>query len=429
VPERLPVTVADVEAAAARIAGAVLETPTAPSRTLSALTGAEVFVKFENLQFTASFKERGARNKLLLLTAGERARGVVAASAGNHAQAVALHAGQLGIPATIVMPVGTPNTKVSRTEELGARVVVHGTGYDDAAAFAQRLAAEQGLVPIHAFDDPAVIAGQGTVALEMLEAVPTLEVLLVPVGGGGLLAGCAVAATSRRPGIEVVGVEAEAFAAMRAALGKPVRVAGEGAATIADGIAVKHPGAITREIVRALATDVVTVGEEAIEEAIGLYLEVEKTVAEGAGAATLAALLEDPARHAGRRVGLVLSGGNIDLRVLANVVIRALVRSGRLVHVRAEVPDVPGSLGLLTTIVGEEGGNILELWHRRDVPTLSLQTAAVHLTVETRDREHVASLLARLRAAGLRADVEEPDAGARPPVVAGDPAPGGTPGP
>jgi threonine dehydratase len=386
----LPVTVADIEAAAAAIADAVPATPTACSRTLSQVTGAEIWVKFENLQFTASFKERGALTKLLSLDAGERARGVVTASAGNHAQAVAYHAGRLGIPATIVMPSSTPHVKVARTEHLGATVTLHGVDYETSAAHAAQLA-DGGLVSVPAFDDRAVIAGQGTLALEMLAAVPDLDVLVVPVGGGGLISGCAIAAKARRPDLEVVGVHID----MR-----------ETGATIADGIAVKRPGELTSVVIDELVDELVPVHESWLEQAIGLYLEVEKTVAEGAGAATLAALLEHPDRFRRRRVGLVLSGGNIDLRVLATVIVRTLARSGRLVRLRAEVDDVPGALGGLTTMIGAEGGNIVELAHRRDLPGLGLRRAEVVLTIETRDEAHVDALLEHLRAAGVRADVE-----------------------
>jgi threonine dehydratase len=374
-------TPADVEDAAARIAGAVAVTPCAFSQTLSEITGAEVWVKFENLQFTASFKERGALNRLLRMDAAERARGAVAASAGNHAQAVAYHAGRLGIPATIVMPATTPNVKVARTEHFGAAVVLHGSGYEDAAARALAIAETEHRVLVHPFDDPAVIAGQGTVALEMLDAVPDLDVIVVPVGGGGLAAGMAVAATARRGDIEVVGVRAA---------DRP---------TIADGIAVESLGANTAPIVERLVVTT-SVSDSRIEEAIGLFLEVEKTVAEGAGAAALAALLEDPDRFRGRRAGVVLSGGNLDMSVLSTVIVRLLARTGRLLHLRVEVDDMPGALGGLTTLLGDAGANIVDLVHHRDLPA-RLRRAVVDLTLVTRGAEHADQIVGRLEAAGI----------------------------
>ena len=325
----LPVSIDDVRAAAVAIEGAVLRTPTTRSRTLSAITGADVWVKFENFQYTASFKERGARNRLLALDAHQRRTGVVAMSAGNHAQAVAHHATLLGVPATIVMPESTPANKISRTEDNGARVVVEGATLEDSGRVAERMAAEQGLAMIPPYDDPHVIAGQGTCMLELLEDAPDLDAVVVPVGGGGLFAGCCVAARAVAPDVELIGVQSELYPEMMRATGRTV---GEPPTrwgpTIAEGIAVKQPGVLTTEIIAALATDIVAVPERAIEEAVVWYLEVEKIVSEGAGAAPLAALLADRDRFAGRAVGLVLSGANIDLRLLSSVIMRGLARTG-----------------------------------------------------------------------------------------------------
>lgn len=396
-----PVTGADVRRAAAVIAGRVVRTPSALSRTLSEITGATVAVKFENLQFTASYKERGALNRLLALDADERRRGVVAVSAGNFAQAVAFHARAEGVPARIVMPVGTSTIKATRTEAFGAEVILHGDDLDGAESHARMLGEREGLVFLSPYDDVDVIAGQGTVALEFLEDMPDLDALVVPVGGGGLLAGMAVAARDVRPDVELVGVQAESHASMVAAL-RGVE-AGCGGTTIADGIAVKQPGRITKAVIEALCDDVVTVPEPRLEEAVCLFLEVEKVVAEGAAAAGLAALLEYPERFRGRRVGLVLTGGNIDLRLLASVIMRGLVRSGRLTSIRLDVPDVPGALGMLTAVIGEHGGNIVDISHRRTILGVSSRAVAVEVTVETRDRDGLGALLDALRAAGYQA--------------------------
>ncbi len=395
------ITVDDVEAARERIAGQVVETPTTFSRTLSDLTGAYVFIKFENLQFTASFKERGALNRLLTFDEEVRARGVVTASAGNHAQSLAHHAGRLGVPATIVMPEHTPNVKVSRTAALGAEIVLSGRGYDEAAEAAATLADERGLTDVPAFDDAEVIAGQGTVALEMLDAVDDLDVLVVPVGGGGLISGMAIVAAARS--IEVIGVQAAAAPAM---VDKLAGRATQPGMTVADGIAVKRPGALTVPLVQRLVDDVIVVSEAAIEEAMGLYLEVEKTVAEGAGAAALAALLEHGPRFANRRVGVVLSGGNVDLRLLSTAIARLLTRSGRLVRIRAVLDDVPGSLATLAGLVGEAGGNIVEVEHRRDLPGIDLRRTDIELAVEARDHDHVAQLIRALEDHGIMARVD-----------------------
>jgi threonine dehydratase len=394
----LSVTYADVAAAADRIAGSVERTPSAVSRTLSQVLGCTVVVKFENLQFVASFKERGALNKLLQLTDAERAKGVVAMSAGNHAQAVAYHATRLGIDATIVMPTTTPFVKVQRTRELGATVALRGAGLGEAEAEACRLADEEGRTYVHPFDDPAVIAGQGTVALEMLADHPDLDTLVAPVGGGGLLAGMAVAARHLVPGIELVGVETERYASMAARVRGVEPVVG--GPTIAEGIAVPRAGQLTGELIEALVDDVVTVSEEHVEEAMNLLLEIEKVVAEGAGAAGVAALVEHRERFAGRRVGVVVTGGNVDPRLLASVLMRGLIRDGRLTRLHIEVPDVPGSMGKLTTVLGAAGANIVEILHQRMFVDLSARSARVDVTVETLDLAHADRVVSALRAEG-----------------------------
>lgn len=388
----------DVKRAAEAIRDAVPQTPLRHSVTLSELCGAEIWCKLENLQFTASFKERGARTKLLSLDAAERARGVVAMSAGNHAQAVAHHARQLGIPAVIVMPRFTPTVKVEHTRALGAEVVLHGADLSEARARAEALAAERGLVMVHPYDDERVIAGQGTVALEMLAQQPDLEVLVVPVGGGGLLAGMAVAAHGVAPHVEVLGVETERFPAMRQALrGEPVHC---GRGTLAEGIAVKEPGTLTLPLVRELVGEILLVSEAGIEEAVRLLLEVEKTVVEGAGAVPLAAVREARERFAGRRVGLVLSGGNIDAMPLAAILQRGLVRSGRLARVRVAVPDEPGALAAVARCIGDADANIVEVQHQRAFSTLPLQSAQVEFVLQCRGHDHLGEVLAALRGAG-----------------------------
>jgi threonine dehydratase len=401
-PAHLPVTADDVVAAAARIAGAVEHTPSSHSRTLSQVLGCEVVVKFENLQFVASFKERGALNKLLQLSEGERAKGVVAMSAGNHAQAVAYHATRLGIDATIVMPTSTPFVKVQRTRELGATVVLRGEGLVEAAAEADRLA-DEGRTYIHPFDDPAVIAGQGTCALEMLADDPDLDCLVVPVGGGGLLAGMAVAARHLRPDIELVGVQTERYPSMADRVHHTTSVVG--GPTIAEGIAVPRPGKVAGDIIEALVDDVVTVSEEHIEEAVNLLLEIEKVVSEGAGAAGIAALIEHRERFAGKRVGVVMTGGNIDPRLLASVIMRGLIRDGRLSRLHIELPDVPGSLARITTILGDLGANIVEILHQRMFVDLSAKSAEIEVTVETLDHFHVERVVTALEAAGYAVEV------------------------
>ena len=390
-----------IRAAADRLRGQVFETPCLPSRTLSDITGAEVVLKFENLQFTASFKERGALNKLVQLDERQRRAGVIAMSAGNHAQGVAFHAQRLGIHATIVMPRFTPGVKVERTRGFGAEVVLHGDTLEAARAHALSLAEARGLVFVHPYDDEAIIAGQGTVALEMLQARPDLDMLVVSVGGGGLIAGMATAARALKPGIEVVGVQCLRFAALFDALHGTHHPQGTG--TIAEGIAVGAPGRLTEALVRRHVNDVVLVDEGDIEQAIVMLLEIEKTLVEGAGAAGLAALLREPARYRGRKVGLVLSGGNIDPVLLASIIERGLVRAGRLARARVGARDVPGSLARITQVVADAGANIDEVHHQRAFTSLAAQNVEIELVLQTRGRAHVGEVLAALRAAGFDA--------------------------
>jgi threonine dehydratase len=395
-------TRADVLAAAERIAGAVVRTPCLESRTLSEIAGARIFVKFENLQFTASFKERGALNKLLQLSPDERRRGVVAMSAGNHAQAVAHHASRLGIRSTIVMPRYTPNVKVEHTQRFGAEVVLHGDDLNAANDRASALAAERGLSFVHPYDDPAVIAGQGSVALEMLEDQPDLDALVIPVGGGGLASGCALAA---REDVAVYGVETERFPSMKQALaGEPIVC---GRDTIAEGIAVKRPGALTREILRARARDILLVSEIDLEEAVLALLEIEKTVAEGAGAAALAAVMHHRAQFSGRRVGVVLSGGNIDLLVLASIIERGLARKQRLVRLRVQLPDRPGALADVTRILAEGAANVIEIHHERAFGRVPLKEAQVEFVISTRGGEHLGEVCAALKRGGYEAGLPD----------------------
>ncbi|VTU12928.1 L-threonine dehydratase catabolic TdcB [Variovorax sp. SRS16] len=389
-----------IERAAGRLQGQVLDTPCVESRTLSEIVGAQVFLKFENLQFTASFKERGACNKLVDLSQ-TGTRGVVAMSAGNHAQGVAYHAQRLGLRALIVMPRFTPGVKIERTRGFGAEVVLHGDSLEAARAHAFALAESEGLAFVHPYDDEAVIAGQGTVALEMLDAVPALDMLVVSVGGGGLIAGMAVAARARKPGIEIVGVQTARFPAMVNAVQGTHHPQGQ--STIAEGIAVGTPGVLTREIIASLVDDLLLVDEGDIEQAVLMLLEIEKTLVEGAGAAGLAALLRHPERFKGKRVGLVLSGGNIDPLLLAAIIERGMVRAGRLARVRVSVRDVPGSLAQITATVAEAGANIDEVHHQRAFTMLAAQNVEVELVLQTRGRAHLAAVLDALRAAGFEA--------------------------
>ncbi len=395
------IELADIRAAAVRLQGQVLNTPCVESRTISQIVGAQVFLKFENLQFTASFKERGACNKLAQLNDEERALGVIAMSAGNHAQGVAYHAQRLGLRAVIVMPRFTPGVKVERTRSFGAEIVLHGDTLDEARNHALKLAVEQRLTFVHPYDDEAIVAGQGTVGIEMLEAVPQLDTLVVAVGGGGLIAGIAVAAKALKPDIEVIGVQTLRFPSMFNAIKH--QSLPQGSSTIADGIAVGTPGRVTQEIVEKLVDDIVLVDEGDIEQAIVMLLEIEKTLVEGAGAAPLAALLKDPGRFRGRKVGLVLSGGNIDPLLLAAIIERGMVRAGRLARIRVSARDVPGSLARITAIVSEAGANIDEVHHQRAFTVLAAQNVEVELVIQTRGREHIRDVLAALHQGGFQA--------------------------
>lgn len=396
----LPITIDDVRAAALAISGVVERTPVRPSRTLSEIAGCETWLKFENLQFTASFKERGALNKLLSLSAEERARGVIAMSAGNHAQGVAYHAGRLGIPATIVMPQGTPFAKVKHTRDFGARVVLEGEVLTEAAAAARRIGAAENLVFVHPYDDPKVMAGQGTLALEMLEDAPNLDCLVVPIGGGGLISGVAVAAKALNPKIDIYGVQTRAYPSMYNAIkGEALACTGH---SMAEGIAVKEPGALTVGVVRELVKDVLLVGESDVEHAIATLIEIEKTLVEGAGAAPFAAIASYPELFRGKRVGLILSGGNVDMRLLSNVILRELSREGRILSLVIEIIDRPGVLAQVATLVGQAGGNILEVLHNRMATDTSAKLAHLGMTVEARDADHAEEIRAALRDAGFQ---------------------------
>ena len=404
----MTVTADTVRAAARAIEGAVLRTPMTHSRTLSEICNAEIWLKLESLQYTASFKERGALNRLLALSAAERAAGVVAASAGNHAQAVAWHAARLGIKAIIVMPIATPLVKISGTEKLGAEIVLEGETVSEAGARAQRISAETGAVLIHPYDDEMIIAGQGTAALEMLADRPDLETLVVPVGGGGLIAGCAIAAKDANPEIEIVGVETEMYPSMRAALdGVPAVLSGY---SIADGISVKIPGTRTLPVVRDLVSRIDLVREADIENVVHLIAEIEKLVVEGAGAVPLAAVLAAPERFAGKRVGLIISGGNIDTRLLASVLMRGLVRSGRLVRMSIQVNDLPGSLARITALVADLGGNIVEVQHERWFRDVPVRLAQIEMLLEVREDDDAGKILAGLLAKGYTARLLGSDA-------------------
>jgi threonine dehydratase len=411
VQQSLPISLADVTAAAAAIAGQVIRTPCLRSETLSQMTGADVWLKFENLQFTAAYKERGALNRLLSLTPEQRQRGVIAASAGNHAQGLAYHARRLGIPATIVMPRFTPIVKVQQTEGHRANVVLFGENYDDASAHALELVVKRDLVYVHPFDDPLVMAGQGTVGLEMLEDVPQLDTLVVPIGGGGLISGMSTVAKAperlgARP-IDVVGVQAELYPSMYAAMrGQSATCDGD---TLAEGIAVRQPGQLTQTVVRALVDDIVLVGERDLERAVSLLLGIEKTVVEGAGAAGLAALLAHPHRFRGQCVGLVLCGGNIDTRLLANVLLRDLARHGRLARLRIRLKDRAGQLFEVARIFDQQQVNILEVYHQRVFTNLPAKGLIAEIECETRDRDHLDRLIEALRGASYDVRMIEAD--------------------
>jgi threonine dehydratase len=397
-----PPTIEDIRAAAKRIEGAVIRTPMLMSPTLSEIVGAEVWLKFENLQFTSAYKERGALNKLLQLSDEERARGVIAASAGNHSQAVAYHATRLGIPATIVMPATTPTVKVTKTEGYGATVVLYGDMFDDAYAKARELALENGYIFIHPFDDPQIIAGAGTVALEMLEDAPDLDSIVVPVGGGGLMSGVSIAARAVKPDIELIGVEAELYPSMKCAI-QHCRLP-LGGDTLAEGIAVKQPGDLTSRILREYANDVVLVSERNLERAVAMLVGIEKTVVEGAGAAGLAAMLGEPERYEGKKVGTLLCGGNIDTHLLANVLVRDLVRQGRIARLRVAAQDQPGALAKITAQFFEAGVNIIEIRHSRIFTALPAKDTVIEVECEARDAAAIDKVQSMLEAAGFHVD-------------------------
>jgi len=402
---RLAITLADVESAARLIEGQIIHTPTLRSRTLSKITGADVWLKFENHQFTASFKERGALTRLLALSATQRERGVVAMSAGNHAQAVAYHAQRLGISATIVMPRSTPNAKVDQTRVFGPEVILQGLVFDESKQLAMDLAQERGLTMIHPYDDPAVMAGQGTLALELLADAPRPEVMLVPIGGGGLISGVATVMTALAPETEIIGVQAERYpGAYKALKGEAPDL---GAFTIAEGIAVKAPGEFTLPIIREKVDDILLVSEAELERAVLMLLEIEKTVAEGAGAAGLAALLANPDRFRGKRVMLLLCGGNLDLMVLSSLILRGLVSSQRLVRVRVEISDLPGALGEVCRLLGELDSNIIDIQHQRAFSGSSVRATGVDFVLQMRGAEQIEQVLDTLARKGYRARLVE----------------------
>jgi len=398
-------TLQDVEAAAKRIEGAVLRTPTDYSRTLSEITGANIWLKFENLQFTAAYKERGALNALLSMDEVRRARGVIAASAGNHAQGLAYHGTRLGVPVTIVMPRTTPLVKVMQTEQVGGTVVLEGETFDEAYEHARSMEKQLGLTFVHPFDDPVVAAGQGTVALEMLKDVPEIDTLVVPIGGGGLLSGMGTAAKAIKPDIKLIGVQPELYPSMYGKLrGEDLPSGGD---TLAEGIAVKVPGTFTSEVLAELVDEVVLVDEAAMERAVSLLLQIEKTVVEGAGAAGLAAVMSYPEKFKGRNVGLVLTGGNIDTRLLANVLLRDLARSGRLARLTITLQDRPGALYKVMHEFDRHQVNILEIYHQRIFTNLPAKGLVTDIECEARDREQLQALIASLRAKGYKVEEVE----------------------
>jgi len=395
-------TLDHVRAAHARIRDSIVATPTLHSQTLSKLTGANIYLKFENLQFTAAYKERGALNAILLLSEEQRNKGVIAASAGNHAQGLSYHGTRLGIPVTIVMPIPTPTVKVMQTESVGGKVVLFGETFDDAYKHARQLEAEQGLTFVHPFDDPNVAAGQGTVALEMLESIPSLDMLVVPIGGGGLLSGMGTAARALKPDIGLIGVQAELYPSMYALLNN-LQMPCEGD-TLAEGIAVKVPGAFTSEVIRELVDEIVLVSEAELETAVSLLLQIEKTVVEGAGAAGLAAVMANPKIFAGKNVGVVLCGGNIDTRLLANVLLRDLARSGRLARLRLTLQDRPGALYKVMRLFNEHNVNIIEIYHQRIFTTLPAKGLITDIECEARDAEQLQGLVDGLNVAGYKVE-------------------------
>jgi threonine dehydratase len=395
-------TLDHVRAAHDRIRDSIVATPTLYSQTLSKLTGANIYLKFENLQFTAAFKERGALNAILLLSEEQRNKGVIAASAGNHAQGLSYHGTRLGISVTIVMPVPTPTVKVMQTESVGGKVVLFGETFDDAYKHARQLEVEQGLTFVHPFDDPNVAAGQGTVALEMLESIPSLDMLVVPIGGGGLLSGMGTAARALKPDIGLIGVQAELYPSMYALLNN-LQMPCEGD-TLAEGIAVKIPGAFTSEVIRALVDEIVLVNEAELETAVSLLLQIEKTVVEGAGAAGLAAVMAHPQKFAGKNVGVVLCGGNIDTRLLANVLLRDLARSGRLARLRLTLQDRPGALYKVMRLFNEHNVNIIEIYHQRIFTTLPAKGLITDIECEARDANQLQGLVDGLNVAGYKVE-------------------------
>ncbi len=406
-PTKTRPTLDDIRAAAERIKGSVIRTPMMLSRTLSDIVDAEVWLKFENLQFTAAYKERGALNKLLQLSEGERARGVVAASAGNHAQAVAYHGRRLGIPVTIVMPISTPMIKVTQTEGHGAHVELHGERFDDAYVHAREMEAKDGYVFVHPFDDVAVMAGAGTLGLEMLEDAPDLDTLVIPIGGGGLISGVATAAKALKPGIKVIGVEAELYPSMKNVVeGSQDAIGGD---TLAEGIAVKEPGQLTRAIIAEMVDRIDLVAEKDIEHAVAMLVAIEKTVVEGAGAAGLAAILAQPERFRGRKIGTTLCGGNIDTHLLANVLVRELVRCGRIARLRIAAQDRPGALAAITAKFHECGVNIIEVNHHRIFTRLPAKDTVIEVECEARDADAVDRLVKRLEDAGFHVERAELD--------------------
>ncbi len=410
----MAVTFQDIETAARAIEGQVVRTPMRPSPSLSALTGATVWLKLENLQFTASFKDRGALNRLLRLSADERRRGVVAISAGNHAQGVAYHAGRLGIPATIAMPTGTPFAKVARTESFGATVIQAGVELADLVSLAEELVARDGLTQIHPYDDPHVIAGQGTVGLEIMQADAGLDTLVVPIGGGGLMAGVAIAVKALNPTIRLIGVEAAHYPTMKCAIAGSD--APHGRPTIAEGIAVKYPGHLTRPVIERHVEDILLISEDHLEWGVQELATVGKVVAEGAGAAPLAALLTYPELFKGRTVGLVVSGGNIDATVLASALMRSLVRHRKLVRMRLQVSDLPGGLAAATRIIAEQGANVWDVQHNRLFFDTPIKSTEIEFVLQTKDEAHVGRLLNALRAEGIVANVLSNLAHSAPPV-------------
>jgi threonine dehydratase len=399
--KNLPITLADIRAAAVTIRDSVVVTAFNQSRTLSEVCGCDLWLKFENLQFTSSFKERGALNRLHALSPEERQRGVIAMSAGNHAQGVAYHAMRLGIPATIVMPTGTPMVKIENTRRHGAEVIISGATLEDAAQFARKRCEAGGMTFIHPYDDPLIMAGQGTVALEMLASVPDLDALVVPIGGGGLISGIAIAAKSLKPGLKIIGVQAQLYPSMYNAIrNEHLPMRGD---TLAEGIAVKAPGQITTRIVRELVDDILLVTEDQIERAVSMLISIEKTVVEGAGAVGLAAVLAATQRFAGQKVGLVLTGGNIDTRLIASVLTRELAREGRLTQLTLDIVDRPGQLAAVSALLAEAGANIIEVSHQRTFSALPAKATLLELVIETRDRAHLDDVLARLAASGFTA--------------------------